>query len=183
MKIRIYRMLLVTACAFSMFSCTEEQNFDQIDDLTITPTLATPLFYVESDEQTINNSVTSTTFYTQTVDFQVFSEAYVAERLLEGTITYSIENTTSKDIFLSIEFLDASGNVLDTELFNVPSNLTEALVREVFYGPGGKSLDILAATTQLRITATNLGDTTSTSTNADPKVELGSAAEFLFQLK
>lgn len=176
-------MLLVTACTFFMFSCTEEQNFDQIDDLTVTPTLATPLFYVESDEQTINNSVTSTTFYTQTVDFQVFSETYVAERLLEGTITYSIDNTTSKNLFLTIEFLDTSGNVLDVESFNIEANLAETFIREVAYGPGGKSLEILRATTQLRITATNLGDTTSTSANADPKVELGSGAEFLFQLK
>ncbi|WP_127023876.1 hypothetical protein [Flagellimonas beolgyonensis] len=183
MKKRIDLMLLVTACAFLMFSCTEEQNFDQIDDLTVTPTLATPLFYVESDEQTINNSVTTTTFYTQTVDFEVFSETYVAERLLEGTITYAIDNTTSKNLFLTIEFLDASGNVLDVESFNIEANLSETFIREVVYGPGGKSLDILTATTQLRITATNLGDTTSTSTNADPKIELGSAAEFLFQLK
>lgn len=176
-------MLLVTACTFFMFSCSEEQNFDQIDDLNITPNVASPLFYVESDEQTINSSVTTNIFYTQIIDFEVFNETYVAERLLEGTILYAVENTTSKNLSLTIEFLDASGNVLDLEMFNIEADPSGTLVREVVYGPGGKSLDILTATTQLRITATNLGDTTSTSTNADPKIALGSSAEFLFQLK
>ena len=64
---------------------------------------------------------------------------------------------------MTIEFLDASGNVLDVESFNIEANLSETFIREVVYGPGGKSLDILTATTQLRITATNLGNTTSTS--------------------
>lgn len=183
MKRRFNLVLLVTTSMLLSLSCTEEQNFDQIDDLTITPTLASGLFYFESDEQTINDTTSTQTFYTQTIDFQAFNETYVAERLLEGTITYEIENTTSKNLQITIEFLDASGNVLDTEIFDIEADPSGIVTREVAYGPGGKSLDILIATTQLRITANNLSGTTSTSSNTDPKIKLGSGAEFLFQLK
>lgn len=166
----------------ALLSCSEEQNFDQFEDLSITPTVASSIFYLESDEETINN-VPAGPFYYQTVNFDAFNEEFVAERLLEGTITYEIENTTSKTLQVVIEFLDAGGNVLDTELFNIDPNLPETYTREVTYGPTGKSLNILAATDGLRISGNNQSDTTSVSTASEPKVILRSAAEFLFRLK
>lgn len=183
MKKSLQFTLSVLACLFFTISCMEEQDFDQFDDLTITPTLATSLFYFESDEQTINDSSTFRTFYTQTFDFEAFNESYVAERLLEGTIIYEIDNTTSKNLQMTIEFLDETGSVLDIEIFQIEANAPETLVREVAYGPGGKSLAILTSTTQLRVTANNLSDATSVSSGSEPKVKLRSAAEFLFQLK
>lgn len=183
MKRSLQFTFLVLACLFFTASCMEEQDFDQIDDLSITPTLATSLFYFESDEQTINDSSALRTFYSQTFDFEAFNESYVAERLLEGTITYEMENTTSKNLQLTIEFLDEAGNVLDAELFQIEANAVEPLVREVFYGPGGRSLALLTTTSQLRVTASNLSDATSVSSNPEPKIKLRSAAEFLFQLK
>jgi hypothetical protein len=107
----------------------------------------------------------------------------VAERLIEGTISYEIENTTSKSLQVSIEFLDEGGNVLDTELFNIDPNLPETSTREVTYGPTGKNLNILSATSGLRVTGTNLSDNNSVSNASDPKVVLRSAAEFIVRLK
>ena len=180
---RLFLRLLSGLLLFCMFlSCSEEQNFDQFEDLSITPTVASGIFYLESDEETIN-SIPTGLFYDQFATFEAFNEEFVAERLLEGAITYEIENTTSKRLQVAIEFLDANGNVLDVELFEIEPNLPETSTREVTYGPTGKSLNILIATTELRITAGNLSDDTSVSTASDPKVILRSAAEFLFQLK
>ncbi len=174
---------LIGAILFGMLlSCSEEQDFTQFDDLSITPTVASGIFYLESDEETINN-VPAGPFYDQTVNFDAFNEEFVAERLLEGTITYEIENTTSKRLEVTIEFLDEGGNVLDTEFFDIDPNLPETYTREVTYGPTGKSLNILAATDGLRISGNNQSDTTSVSPDSEPKVILRSAAEFLFRLK
>ena len=180
---RLFLRLLTGPVLFCMLlSCSEEQNFDQFEDLSITPTVASSIFYLESDEETIND-VPAGPFYYQTVNFDAFNEGFVAERLLEGTITYEIENTTSKRLEVAIEFLDEGGNVLDVELFDIDPNLTETYTREVAYGPTGKSLNILAATDGLRISGNNQSDTTSVSTTPEPKVILRSAAEFLFRLK
>ncbi|MFD2101659.1 hypothetical protein [Flagellimonas iocasae] len=167
---------------FFLQSCSEEQNFDQFDDLSITPTVASSIFYLESDEASINE-VDSGPFYYQTVNFDAFNEEFVAERLIEGTISYEIENTTSKSLQVSIEFLDEGGNVLDIENFNIEPNLPEPSTRDVTYGPTGKSLNILAATSGLRVTGNNMSDDTSVSNASDPKVILRSAAEFIFRLK
>ncbi len=165
------------------WSCTEEQNFDQFDDLEVTPLLASSIFYFESTEEFINASTIPLAFYSDTVNFDAFNEEFVADRLLEGVIIYEIENTTSKEINLIVEFLDESEQVLDVETFTIAPAPSGSLSREVAYGPTGKSLDILRATSAIRITAANLGDTSSTSSEPEPKIIFKSAAEFLFELK
>ncbi len=182
MKRFFYPLCIIAALVLSQ-SCTEQQDFTQFEDLSITPTLATGLFYMESDEQTINDAGSSIAFYSQTVNFDAFNEDFVAEHLIEGAITYQIVNTTSKQLRITLEFLDDAGNTLDGELFNVDADPSGTLIWEVAYGPGGKSLDILANTSSLRITATNLSDASSVSSQSEPKIKFKSAAEFLFRLK
>jgi hypothetical protein len=183
MKRLLYGVVLLAGFLCVPTSCTEEQDFSQIDDLSITPVLASGLFYLESDEATINSGSSGGPFYTREVIFEAFSQDYVAERLLEGTITYEMENTTSKPVRVLIEFLNAGGTVLDMEVLDISAEPSGLVTRDVFYGPGGKSLDILVNTERLRISALNLGDTSSTSSVDDPKIILRSGAEFLFELK
>nr|WP_297785090.1 hypothetical protein [uncultured Allomuricauda sp.] len=183
MKRLCYPAFLALGLLLFVASCAEEQDFDQIDDLSVTPTLASGLFYLESDEATINSGGALSTFYFREVNFDTFNEQYVAEHLLEGTITYELENTTSKQLRIIIGFVDEAGNILDTEIFEIEADPSGVLTREVFYGPGGKSLDILTNTTSLRISANNLSDGTSVSSTQDPKVILRSGADFLFELQ
>ncbi|MAO16966.1 MAG: hypothetical protein CMH44_08825, partial [Muricauda sp.] len=107
----------------------EEQDFDQFDDLRVTPTLSSGIFYFESDEETINLAGPLGSFYFQEVTFEAFNEQYVAERLIEGTITYQIENTTSKRLRIVIEFLNEDGRVLDVERFGIEPNSPSVVER------------------------------------------------------
>lgn len=183
MKRSLSHILVAAIFTSTLFSCMEEQDFGQIDDLNVTPTVASGIFYLESDEETINSYGGFGTFYSETVNFDAFNQEFVAERLLEGVIIYEIENTTSKRLDIHIEFLDESGVPLDSETFTIEADPSGTLIREVFYGPGGLSLSILTNTSSLRVTGRNLGDATSVSSQPDPKVILRSAAEFLFRLK
>ncbi|GLU43827.1 hypothetical protein Musp01_14510 [Muricauda sp. NBRC 101325] len=163
-------------------SCVDEQDFDQVNDLTITPTVATGIFYLESDQNTIDNTSSNNVFYSQTIDFEAFNEPYVAERLLEGVLLYEVENTTNKILQLTIEFLDVNGLVLDTEIFNIAAYPSGTFDREVAY-PADKSLAILTNTTDIRLTGLLIGEDTNSMEPADPKIKLRSAGEFLFQLQ
>lgn len=164
------------------YSCAEEQDFNQFDDLNVTPIVASSLFYLESTEEFINLETATPIFYSHTFNFDPFNEQFVADNLLDGALLYEIENTTSKPLTFSIEYLDEGGNVLDVEVFDVEPEPAPLVTLRVAYGPGGKSLDILRNTSSLRVTAQNLGDNTSTSAASEPKVILRSAAEFRFEL-
>ncbi|MCK0160649.1 hypothetical protein [Allomuricauda sp. F6463D] len=183
MKKLRYLGLLAMGLLFFVTSCSDEQDFSQIDDLNITPTISSGLFYFESDEETINTAGALSTFYSREATFNAFSERFVAEHVLEGSIGYVIENTTSKEIQIAIQFLNDDGRVLDTEIFDIEADPSGILTREVFYGTGGKSLDILVNTTGFRILARNLGDGTSESSTQDSKIILQSGGEFLFELQ
>lgn len=179
---RLQNCLLCTLFIFLLFSCSEKQDFNQYQDLSITPTLETSIFFVKVQESLINR-VVDVSFFTRDFNFDAFEEAFFSERVLEGVITYELENTTDKLIEIEIEFLDEDGLLLDTELFVMPAAPTATLIREVAYGNAAKSLDILRNTTNLRLNAANFGDNVSTSGIPDASIVLKSSAQFMLRLK
>lgn len=176
------RLLSLLSCFLFVLSCAEEQDFDQFDDLSIEPTVASSIFYFESDEETINAAGTGG-FYQEIFTFEAFSDPNISDRVIDGTITYQLENTTSKSLGLLIEFLDQDGNVLDSEPFVVNEEPSPLLERQVAYGDGGKSLDILRNTTNIRVSGENLGDATSQSPQNEPRIILRSSAAFRVRLR
>ena len=175
-------LFLVILMAGIVSSCSEELDFDQYNDLQVRPTLEAGIFYVKAQESVINR-INGLRFFTQDFNFDAFEEPFFSNRVLEGSITYELENTTSKDIQIAIEFLDETGTVLDMESFQMTAAPTALLTREVAYGPAGKSLDILRNTTTIRLIASNLGDNTSTSSLDDPAVVLRSSGQFTLRIK
>lgn len=170
------------ALAIFFASCTEEVNFDQADQLAVEPVLASSIFYFESTEEVINLAGTGA-FYSQIFTFDAFSEAFIADKILDGVMTYELENTTSKLLDIVIEFIDESGSILDTEVFVIdpePAPITEI---QVAYGNGGKSLDILRNTTDIRIQVANRSDDSSVSNQQEPKIILRSSAAFTVKLR
>ena len=184
MKIFPKFFLLVLFALSIPLACSDEQDFSQFDDLGIIPTAEASLLFVEVPEEVINLGGTAINFYTQTFNFDAFEEEFFAENVLDGTITYEVENTTSKPIDVTIEFLDAAGNVLDTENFNIAAAPTAILQREITYGTAtGRPIDIIINTSAIRVTGVNLGDNTSVSSLPDPTVFLRSSAKFRIRLK
>ncbi|SHJ79111.1 hypothetical protein SAMN04488007_1447 [Maribacter aquivivus] len=175
-------LLLALVGLLLVTSCSEEQDFDQIDDLTVTPSYEASIFYVKAQE-TLINRVEGLNFYTQEFNFDAFEEPFFAERVLSGVITYELENTTSKPIEIRLEFLDEAENVLDTEVFSMDAAPTAILLREVAYGTSGKSLDIIKATSEIKLTAINLGDNSSSSSLPDPAIVLRSSAQFTLDIR
>ncbi|WP_088341521.1 hypothetical protein [Robiginitalea sediminis] len=171
----------VLACLL-LVSCSEKQDFGQYDDLAVIPTVEASLLYIEAPERIINQ-VSGLNFVQQTFNFDAFAEAFVSERLVDGSVRYRVENTTSKPLELTVEFLDEAGNTLDAETFTIGPAPTAVLVREIAYGPGGRSIDIIRNTSSIRVSAENLGDNSSVSTLPNPMITLQSSAQFRIRLK
>ena len=163
-------------------SCMEDQDFDQYKDLSVVPVFESSILYLESTEDVINN-VPPGPFYSQDFSFNAFSEAVFSDRVLDGVITYEIENTTSKPLSLTLEFLNDADEVLDSESFDVDASPSGTLQRDVAYGNTGKSLDIIKNTSKIRVTAVNNGDNTSTSAISPPLLVLKSSGKFSVRVK
>jgi len=173
--------LSIFSLILAMVSCSEELDFSQVDDLNSVPTLATSLLYIESGENVINLTG-SGNFYAQVFTFEAFNEPFISENIIDGFITYQVENTTSKEIDILVEFLDESGTVLDSEFFTIEPEPAPLLEQRIAYGPGAESLDILRNTTNIRVGAENRSDDTSTSSQPNPRIILKSSATFRLKL-
>ena len=171
--------VIVIAVFFGLFSsCSDSLNFNQAEDLIAEPEIEASLLYIETPERIINLA-TASNFITQDFNFDAFSSNFFAERVIEGTVTYVVENTTSKELVVTVQFLDESGTVLDTEVFSVAAAPTEILEVEIPYGGTGRSIDIIKNTSSIQVTGENVtGDTTSTSGVPDAKVTLKSKGKF-----
>lgn len=162
-------------------SCVEKQDLNQLDNLNITPAITSSLVYVESPESVINASPIN--FYENNFIFEAFSDSFFSKRVIEGSITYEVENTTSKELRITLQFLDIEGLILDQEEFIMQPEPTAILFRQVFYGPSGKDLNILTSTSGISVLAENLGDNSSVSSIADPKFIFKSNGEFTLRIK
>ena len=176
MKIPHYLFGVLFLC-FSFVSCIDEQDFNQTDDIIIEPTVEASIFYFETTEDLINSNPDPAGFYTNDFNFDAFSEDYISDNVLECTITYQLENTTSKPVSVIIELIDDGGNVLDTTVLNIAAESATTTDLDVLYGGTGKPLDIIRNTSALRLSAQNLGDNSSVSSNADPKLIFRSSAK------
>lgn len=182
MKFNFKYIFVFFVCCSTLVSCVEDQDFGQYDDLRVTPTLEASILYIESPESSIN-AAGDVDIISRNFNFDAFSSDVFAERVLDGTVTYIVENTTSKEISVVIELLDAAENVLDTERISVEPAPTPQLIREIFYGSAEKSINIIKNTSSIRVTATNEGDSTSTSDLPDPKIVLKSSGRFRLNIK
>ena len=179
-RLRRFSSFFVLLALFG--SCIEEQDFGQYNDLSLTPTFEGSILYVEAPESAIN-LVSAGDFISQDFNFDAFAEAVFSERVLDGAIIYEVENSTSKQLDITIEFLDDADNVLDTENFAISPAPTSILRREIVYGDTGRSIDIIKNTSGIRLSARNLGDNTSTSNLPDPMITLKSSGKFRIRIK
>ncbi|HLT51523.1 MAG TPA: hypothetical protein VKZ93_06170, partial [Arenibacter sp.] len=73
------------------------------------------------------NQTTTSDFYSREFNFDGFSEDIFADRVLDGTIFYELENTTSKELEVTVEFLDEAGEPLDLQIFHIDPAPTAVL--------------------------------------------------------
>jgi len=166
----------------TFYSCIEEQDFNQTEAISITPTIEASIFYFETTEQLIND--TPGVFYSNDFNFDAFKTDYFSDEVIEGSITFQLENTTSKAARVTIELVDDDGVVLDTIELEIAAEASDTTDVEVFYGgTSTRSLDIIRNTSGIRLSADNLGDNTSVSSMANPKLIFRSSAKFKVRVR
>ena len=165
----------------TLFSCIEDQDFNQFDEIGVTPTVEASILYVEAPESLVNASALANVI-NEDFNFDAFSSDVFSKRVLDGTITYIVENTTESELSVSIELLDVDGNILDTVIIPVEPAPMEMQQIDIAYGSAGRSIDIIKNTSSIRVEAANISGTQSASMAAEPKVILKSSGKFRLEI-
>ena len=164
-----------------MLSCSDELDFNQAENLEITPTFESSVIFFEATEQIIN-LIGEPEIFVENFEFDAFSSDIFSNRVIEGELTYVIQNTTSKPFEILIEFLNVEGVTSDFDSFNVAAP-TSNFMLTVAYGDTGRDLDIIRTLSALKITARNLGDNISVSNIPNSKISLQTSGKFRVRLK
>ena len=180
MKFKFASFFISCACCAALVSCVEEQDFGQYDDLRATPTFEASILYIETPESFIN-AAGNLNVISRDFNFDAFSSDIFANRVLDGSITYIVENTTSKPVTVLVELLNEAGEVIDRETIETTPGMD--ILRNITYGNTGRNINIIKFTSSIRVTARNLGDSTSTSDLPDPKIILKSSGRFRVNIK
>lgn len=166
-----------------IISCMDKQDFDQADDINAYPVIEGSILYVESPEILLNQTE-APDFYSREFNFDGFNAAIFSDRVLDGTVFYELENTTSKELEVLVEFLDEGGNQLDEQTFHIDPAPTAFVKVEVAYGSSsGRSIEIIKNTSGIRVTVLNLSDNISVSTLPNPKIVFRSSGKFRMRLR
>lgn len=176
-----FSKILILVFVFSLVSCIEDLVDENVGGV-FTPTITGSILYIESTEALINSSAGNPVLI-QTANFDGFNEEVFSGRVLSGSITYELTNTTSKQLDVLIELLDNSGTLLGTENFSLSPNQSTPITRETFYGPpSGADINIIKNLSEIRTTILNNSDFTSVSSASEPKFIFKSKGEFKLQL-
>lgn len=109
------RYILLTLLSLLFFmSCTKEVDFDQVNDITITPTVETSLFYFTAqaneffeDEDDVVNFI----------EVDIFNDASVNHKLTRLDLVFETENTIPRDFSFTIEFYNESSVFINSFTF------------------------------------------------------------------
>ncbi len=180
MKISRYKIIILFF-SICLTSCIEDLVDENVGGV-FTPSITGSMLYLETTEDLINSNATNPVFI-QSANFDGFNAEVFSGRVLSGSLSYELTNTTSKQLDILLELLDNTGAVLDSEIFNLSPNVNIPISRETFYGPPSTNdIDIIKNLSEIRLILVNNSDFTSVSNSTEPKFIFKSKGEFKLQL-
>lgn len=137
---KYYLIRAITLALFLMcsFSCSSDLNFDQANDLKLTPVIEGNLSYFDVPAPSfVADDGSEYNFASDAQNFDVFRDKYFNSYLQRADFHFEITNTIQRAFAASIVLLDANDNPLYTINFDVPaySGTTNIVTKtEIFQG-------------------------------------------------
>lgn len=158
---------------FSFFSCVKDIDFDQADDLELTPTYVASLIFTELDQTSfVTPGGTEITQFRDVTNIEFFNES-VSDELEKLVLDFEITNPFDRRFTLDFRFL----NDTDTEVYRIPrilinENVTKLQVQE----------EIVLATNRSILNATKIEITLELLPSSDGSViDFNEKKTFIFK--
>lgn len=100
---------------FLFLSCTKEIDFDQVNDLVITPAAEFSITYIDAEaDDFFVNGLEITQPVSDFIEIDVFDDAATNDNLTRIDLIFETENTLPRDFRFEIRFLDENLGVIST---------------------------------------------------------------------
>ncbi|KUJ61910.1 hypothetical protein AR687_10130 [Flavobacteriaceae bacterium CRH] len=172
----INRISKVLCLAFLFSSCSSDLDFDQIEDLALTPVLVVNLAYFDVPANQFTDNGTAQQIAFDIEPFKAFKKKFFTDNLVKAECNFELENTINRAFSLDVLLLDEDEQVLETLTFEIPAYSGGSNVikypTEVFEN---QRLKLLKQTTQIGFTV-RIGAGPPLTANSSGNLKLRSSA-------
>lgn len=184
MKAWIKSFLLKFVLLFLCLSCSSDLDFDQANDVSLSPVVEVSFFFYNLSVNDIINfspQLNPAVPFTanDTVALSLFNESFLNENLIRVDIAHDTQNTLDEDVEIEFNYVDPNfQSTIQPLLFDAPANTVNQLVVNTYEG---QDLDRLKASTQV-IANLDLQPTQS-SYSSIGELQIRSKATFYFLIE
>ncbi len=154
---------------FCFSSCVKDVDFNQADNLVLTPVVASSVVYTDVEASRFSeNGIELQVVRDSIANIEIFNEQFVIDNLVRTELIFEATNTIDRTFELQVEFLDDNDVLLDSFSFEAqPSPDGNEVISETTEDYVGQRLDALKQTTKMVITLTLFPSNDGSILNAD----------------
>ncbi|GAA3636927.1 hypothetical protein [Flavivirga jejuensis] len=108
-----YSFLVIALC-LSLFSCTKEIDFEQADDLEISPVIETSLIFFDEPASSFWVNNTEVISIKDSIKIGFFSNKFIVDNLIKADFVFEATNSINKGFQVSVDLLNDSEQLLHT---------------------------------------------------------------------
>jgi len=114
------RLLVPLIVIISLFSCSSDLDFNQVDNIELTQNAVITGIYFQADQTKFLNISGSTEINEVSIisTFDLFKGDYIRDKLVKVVFDFELENTFNRNFEIEVVFLDESN--LQTQTISLP---------------------------------------------------------------
>lgn len=166
-------------------SCVKDVDFDQAENLSISPVLESSLIYFNFDAPRFQtNDGTENVVEGDTFEMDIFNDDFARDNLVKAEMFFEVKNSINRRFQAEVQFLDADDQVVHTFTINViPNGNTEVVTThtEIFEN---ETLNQLKNTVKMGLTLTMFADASGVSLdeNSPGTIQMRSKATLFLEI-
>ena len=166
MKTSLLKPLVVVFACLLLAACVKDTDFDQADEITLTPVVELDLIYFNIEAGEFYDEVTNTPILTvtDTTEIRFLDDTEIQESLIRADFFFRFTNSIPRDFDVDFQFLSEQNDTTYVTQTNVIQGTVESPVVTEFE-------EIVEGDDILQLTMADRVVVSVTITDADPSLE------------
>lgn len=111
MKKKLNLLFLFTAVSFFLTACIKDTDFNQTEEILITPEIELDFLFFELNSENFTNIAVNNLIVSDTTNFDFLNEEFVVENLIRAEFYFKYTNSFPVDFITEYQFLDENNDI------------------------------------------------------------------------